>query len=378
MFGTYIHIPFCDKLCTYCDFAKEIAKPEKKRAYLKALFYEMQLSEALLKTTDTVYIGGGTPTALDDEDFETLLKTIHTYVPVADLKEFTIEANPMSLTQEKARLMKAYGVTRVSLGVQTFNDALLTLINRDHRHKDVIQALQILDATGLNHYSLDIMFGLPTQTMESFKKDLERFIAVKAAHYSIYALILEDNTRLKHQIKQGLLQLPDDDTVADMYGHIIQRMQEEGYDHYEISSFARPGMRSVHNPIYWRNEAYLGLGAGAHGRLGDTRYENIRSVKKYTEAMLEKGLDARLPYPYEPIHDTLLMGLRMKEGISVQSFIQRFGVHPLTRFKGLNDRLEEGLITIENDRLQLTDKGLFFANNVWMDCLDDEDAPQRI
>ncbi len=378
MFGTYIHIPFCEKLCTYCDFAKEIAKPEKKRAYLKALFYEMKLSEELFQTTDTVYIGGGTPTALSDEDFEALLIEINHHVNVKDLKEFTVEANPSSLTQAKARLLKAYGVTRVSLGVQTFNDALLTLINRDHRQVDVLNALDHLKSAGLTHYSLDIMFGLPAQSWERFQEDLEKFIQVGAEHYSIYALILEDHTKLHHQIKHGLLTLPDDDLVADMYAHIIKRMKEEGYEHYEISSFARPGRRSIHNPIYWRNEAYLGLGAGAHGRLKNTRYENIRSVKKYTDAMLEKGLKARIDYPYQPIHDTLLMGLRMKEGVNVTAFENAFGVHPLTRFPGLKDRLEEGLIMIQNDQLQLTDKGLFFANNVWMDCLDDEDTAKRI
>lgn len=378
MFGTYIHIPFCERLCTYCDFAKEIAKPEKKRAYLKALFYEMTLSQDLLQSTDTVYIGGGTPTALSDEDFASLLHTINTLVDVSHLKEFTVEANPSSLTQEKARLLKAYGVTRVSLGVQSFNDALLTLINRDHRQADVLNAIDHLNAAGLTHVSLDIMFGLPAQTWEAFQEDLEKFIQVKAEHYSIYALILEDHTKLHHQIKTGLLTLPDDDLVADMYAHIMKRMKEAGYEHYEISSFAWPGRRSVHNPIYWRNEAYLGLGAGAHGRLGETRYENIRSVKKYTEAMLEHGLKARMNYPYQPIHDTLLMGLRMKEGVNVSAFEKAFGVHPLTRFPGLKDRLKEGLITIENDQLQLTDKGLFFANNVWMDCLDDEDTAERI
>ncbi len=378
MFGTYIHIPFCEKLCTYCDFAKEIAKPEKKRAYLKALFYEMKLSEEMFQTTDTVYIGGGTPTALSDEDFELLLVEINQHVDVKNLKEFTVEANPSSLTKEKAKLLKAHGVTRVSLGVQTFNDALLTLINRDHRQVDVLKALDHLKEVGLTHYSLDIMFGLPAQSWDAFQEDLEKFIQVGAEHYSIYALILEDHTKLHHQITHGLLTLPDDDLVADMYAHIIKRMKEEGYDHYEISSFAKPGRRSIHNPIYWRNEAYLGLGAGAHGRLENTRYENIRSVKKYTDAMLEKGLKARIDYPYQPIHDTLLMGLRMKEGVNVTAFESTFGVHPLTRFPGLKDRLEEGLIRIENDQLQLTDKGLFFANNVWMDCLDDEDTAERI
>jgi len=378
VFGTYIHIPFCEKLCTYCDFAKEIAKPEKKRAYLEALFYEMALTHSTLKHSDTVYIGGGTPTALSDADFAALLKEIARYVDVASLKEFTVEANPSSLTAEKARLMKLYGVTRVSLGVQTFNDAYLTLINRDHRQADVLTALSHLTAHGLDNFSLDIMFGLPTQTMQAFEKDLDAFLEIKAAHYSIYALILEDHTKLHHQIKHGLLTLPDDDSVADMYGLIIQRLTDAGYEHYEISSFARPSKRSLHNQVYWRNDRYIGLGAGAHGRLDHRRYENIRSVKKYTEGMIEKGLDTRIYYAYKPIHDTLMMGLRMRDGIDLNAFQAAFNTHPLTRFPGLKKTLDDGLIRIQNDHLQLTDKGLFFANDVWMECMDDETTSEGI
>lgn len=378
MFGTYIHIPFCDKLCIYCDFAKEIAKTPKKRAYLEALFFEMEASKEYLLHTDTVYIGGGTPTALEDEDFERLLQEIHRFVTMDTVQEFTIEANPKTMSASKAQLFKAYGVTRVSLGVQSFDPVILNTIGRDHTKEDVLTALSVLKDAGIDNVSLDIMFGLPGQTLAGFKTDLAEFIHVNAAHYSIYALILEDHTPLMHKLNHGLLTLPDDDTVADMFETVIAQLKNAGYEQYEISTFAKPDKRSLHNQIYWRNEPYIGLGAGAHGRIETTRYENIRSVKKYTEAMLENGLKARIPYLYQPIHDTLLMGLRMTEGIDLKAFKARHQVDPFERFKGLVQKQLEGFITVEDGFLKLTEKGIFFANEVLVEFIDDHPTPEGI
>lgn len=373
MIGTYIHIPFCDAICIYCNFAKEIANDDKKRAYLKALFHEMSLTKEWFKQSKTIYIGGGTPTALPDDAFEALLQEINHWVDMAQITEFTVEANPDNLTDTKLSLMKTYGVNRISLGIQTTQDHLLKTINRTHTYEGAKRAVKKIKANGFDNFSVDIIFSLPGQTMEELKDDIRKMLDMDPPHIALYSLILEDHTPLKHLINIGKLKMLDQDTEASMYETVIQSFLEAGYEHYEISNFSKPGKRSIHNQIYWKNDPYLGLGAGAHGRLDSYRYQNLRSVKKYTDTMLEKGLKVREIYPYQAIHDTLLMGLRMKDGVDLIKFEKRFNIDVFQRFKGLERSLEDGLIEVVNNYLKLTERGFYLANEVLIHFIESDD-----
>lgn len=373
MIGTYIHIPFCDAICIYCNFAKEIANDDKKRAYLKALFHEMSLTKNYFKQSETIYIGGGTPTALPDDAFEALLQEINHGVDMAQVIEFTVEANPDNLTDTKLLLMKKYGVNRISLGIQTTQDHLLKTINRTHTYEGAKRAVEKIKAHGFDNFSVDIIFSLPGQTMDELNDDIKKMLEMDPPHIALYSLILEDHTPLKHLINIGKLKMLDQDTEASMYEAVIHSFLDAGYEHYEISNFSKPGKRSIHNQIYWKNDPYLGLGAGAHGRLENDRYQNLRSVKKYTDTMLEKGLEVREIYPYQAIHDTLLMGLRMKDGVDLIQFKKRFNIDVFKRFKGLERSLEDGLIEVDNNYLKLTERGFYLANEVLIHFIESDD-----
>jgi oxygen-independent coproporphyrinogen-3 oxidase len=380
MLGCYIHIPFCDKICIYCDFAKEIADTPKKSAYLEALFYEMFLMQDTLKNTDTLYIGGGTPTALNADQLRALFTEIKKYVDLSRLKEFTLEANPNHLSKAMIEVLLEGGVTRLSLGVQSLSNSVLKTIGRQHDEQKVYQVIDDLRALGMDNFSVDVMFGLPGQTLPMLKRDLSALIDLKIPHMSIYALILEDHTPLKHKIQKGKLRLPSEDVEGDMFDYVLTAMNEAGYEHYEIANYALPGYRSEHNPIYWRNEPYIGLGAGAHGRLGEERYEHHRSVKKYTEAMLSDGLDSLIKYAFEPVHDTLFMGLRMKDGVNIRALEKAHDFDFFATYTHLQKHFENGLLTFNDPILALTQKGMMFANEVLLSILEaaDETARQGI
>jgi len=373
VFGTYIHIPFCDAICIYCNFAKEIANDEKKRAYLKALFHEMDLTDTWFKKSKTIYIGGGTPTSLPDDAFEDLLFQIKTRVNLENVIEYTIEANPDNLTDSKLSLMKRYGVNRISLGIQTTQDHLLKTINRTHTYEGAKNAVEKIRAHGFKNFSVDIIFSLPGQTMEELDDDIEKMLKMDPPHIALYSLILEDHTPLKHLINIGKLKMLDQDLEASMYEKVIESFKRAGYDHYEISNFSKPGHASIHNQIYWENDPYLALGAGAHGRIENERFQNLRSVKKYTDQMLSEGLNVRTYYPYQAIHDTLLMGLRMKKGIDLKRFKKRFNLDVFERFPSLFTSLNDALIEVVDDHLRLTEKGFFLANEVLIHFIESDD-----
>lgn len=377
MLGTYIHIPFCDKICIYCDFAKEVATPSKKSAYLKALFYEMELQQETLKKTDTIYIGGGTPTALEPDQLRHLFSTIETYVDPRQLKEFTLEANPNHLDAAMIQLIMEGGVNRLSLGVQSLSDDLLKTIGRDHDRAQVYDVIDDLKAAGFDNFSVDVMFGLPGQTLAMLKDDLQALIDLKIPHMSVYALILEDHTPLKQKMQKGSLKLPSEDLEGDMFDYVLEAMDNAGYEHYEIANYAQPGYRSMHNPIYWKNQPYLGLGAGAHGRLGNARFEHHRSVKKYTEEMFEKGLDSLLKYEFDPVHDTLFMGLRMKDGVNIRQLEEAYEFDFFKRYQRLHQHFQEGLLMFDDPILSLTKKGMMFANEVLLSLLEVADETAR-
>lgn len=366
MKGLYIHIPFCARLCTYCDFAKEIAKTDKQTAYINALIQELHHYQDDLNNLTTIYIGGGTPSALNHHDLSRLLTAIREVIDVDSVIEYTVECNPNDIDDALASLLKKYKVNRISMGVQTFNNNHLSFLNRTHKQADIISAFTVLRHHGFTNISVDMMFGLVNQTVEEVENDITALLKLEPNHISYYSLILEEQTKLHHLVSTGAVSMIDEDTEADMYELIIKRLKAAGYHHYEISNFAKDGYESLHNTIYWKNADYIGIGAGSHGKYKDSRYFNERRIKTYIEAVQKNGTGLASTYPYEALRDTFLMGLRRLEGVHIPTVETMYDVNIFDEFDTLKTHIDNGLLEIKDDYLRLTDKGLMLANIVFM------------
>lgn len=378
MIGAYLHIPFCSHICYYCDFNKVFIEGQPVDDYLYYLRQEMQ-QRMLIDPVDhleTLYIGGGTPTALSVRQLDMLLQSVRDTLPFQK-GEFTVEANPNDfLTMDKLQVLKNYGVNRLSIGVQSFDDAILKKIGRTHTSADVHRALQNVAQAGFDNVSIDLIFRLPGQDLANFQHSLNEALALDLPHYATYSLILEKKTIFYNQMRQGRLFLPSQDTEADMYDLAIDQLQKAGYEQYEISNFAKPGFQSQHNLLYWRNENYYGFGAGAHGYLGRQRYQNNGPIQQYL-APLRAGrlpiFGKRVLSLSEQIEEEMFLGLRKREGISPAHFYQKFKVH-LTDVYGqtIPKLIQAGLMQQVGDRLTLTKHGLFLGNDVFEAFLIDE------
>jgi len=363
--GVYVHVPFCDRLCLYCDFAKEIAHDDKKAAYVEALIKESRHYEAAFKHATTLYIGGGTPTALPMPLLTQLLKHLTQIIDVQQLDEFTMEANPNDITPELVQLLVAHGVNRISLGVQTFHNHHLKFLNRTHQTHHIKQAVAHLREGGLSNINLDMMFALPYQTLDELKIDLSEVVALKVPHISYYSLILEEKTPLYFQVLKGQVTMLEEHIEAQMFGEVIQTLRAKGYDHYEISNYAHHEKQSKHNRIYWENHPYVGLGPSAHGRLDQTRYGNQRSIKKYIEQVNHMGHAQHEHYAFNDLEDTMMMGLRLREGINLKTLEKRLNKNVFERYPNLQIFIDQGLLSYQEDQLALTDRGLFLGNEVF-------------
>ncbi|MCO7126348.1 radical SAM family heme chaperone HemW [Sporolactobacillus shoreicorticis] len=366
--GAYIHIPFCDHICYYCDFNKVFMKNQPVDDYLDALALEMK-GYGADGLPETIYVGGGTPTALNEQQFERLFIDIEHYLMNPSIKEFTVEANPESLNEAKLKIMKRFGVTRLSVGVQTFDNRLLKEIGRAHGANDAANAVRLAQEHGFNNITLDLMFALPGQTETVLHESLERALSLGIPHISIYSLQLEPKTIFYNRMKSGTLKLPGEDFEADMYGQIILELEKHGLHHYEISNFAKPGYEGVHNSMYWHNEEYYGIGAGAHGYWKGIRYANAGPVKKYIEHVCKQG-NARVSEHEvtftEKMEEEMFLGLRLMRGVSVEHFKEKFG-RPIEQVYGkqLEQLKARGLIHERDGRLAMTPKGVFLGNNVF-------------
>lgn len=366
--GAYIHIPFCDHICYYCDFNKVFMKNQPVDDYLDALSTEMNNYRAN-GLPETLYIGGGTPTALNEGQFERMFSEIDRYLMNPRVREFTVEANPESLTEEKLNIMKRHGVTRLSIGVQTFDDKLLQSIGRAHNASDAEYAVRLAQKHGFHNITLDLMFALPGQTEASLHESLDRALNLGTPHISIYSLQLEPKTIFFNRMKSGKLKLPGEDIEADMYGQIIFALEKHGLNQYEISNFSKPGYEGVHNSLYWQNEEYYGIGAGAHGYVNGVRYANAGPVKKYIERVHSVGhsrMSEHTVTSTEKMEEEMFLGLRLLKGVSVARFEEKFG-KTIEQVYGaqINHLKEEGLLTERDGRISMTRKGVFLGNNVF-------------
>lgn len=362
MRGLYIHIPFCAHICSYCDFVKRIPfKDDEVKSYLKALVKELNGYKDLYNTFDTIYIGGGTPNYLSDEDLGYLLSEIAKCHILA--KEYTIECNPELLTKTQAKLFKKYHINRVSLGLQTTSLKGLKLLNRHHTKEDAINAITILKDEGLTNINVDLIYGYFDETLEDVKDDIDFILSEDLTHVSAYSLILEDKTLLNLKHKESEL---DEDLIADMYLYINQKLEEAGFKHYEISNYAKEGFKSVHNLKYWSKDEYVGIGLGATSYLKHKRLTNTGHLYQYLNEKNDKEIeDLSL---LDEKKEFIILGLRKVSGILKNDYLARFNTKIEDDFN--YQKLIKYNLLYENDKvLKLTDRGLLLGNVVFEEFL---------
>ncbi|ARF15580.1 MULTISPECIES: radical SAM family heme chaperone HemW [Sporosarcina] len=376
MRGVYIHIPFCQQICHYCDFNKVFLKNQPVDQYIESIgqeFSYMKEAGYSFEEVETVFLGGGTPTALNVPQLDRLLTIVSQYIDVTALKEFTTEANPDDLSEGQLSILKEKGVNRLSIGVQTFNERLLKQIGRTHSNEDVENVIKAARKVGFENISIDLMYSLPTQTVKEWEDTLDRALALDLPHYSAYSLIVEPKTIFYNRMVKGKLPLPGEDIEAEMFAMVIDRMNAAGRDQYEISNFAKPDHPSFHNLIYWENSHYAGIGAGAHGYIGQDRYANVGPLTHYIN-LLDEG---KLPHKEvhevslaESMEEEMFLGLRIIEGVSMKGFEQKFQ-RPIHKVFGkpIEKLQQQGLLKIDGDHLRLTRKGIFQGNTVFQEFL---------
>lgn len=375
--SAYIHIPFCEHICHYCDFNKVFLQGQPVDEYLKMMKKEMQLQVKTYPSApelETIFVGGGTPTSLNETQLQYLCDSISETFTLKKDGEYTFEANPGELSREKLEILYHSGVNRLSFGVQSFTDDLLKRIGRTHRAADVYETIEKAQSVGFTNISIDLIYGLPGQTMEDFTDTLDKALALDLPHYSSYSLIVEPKTVFYNLMQKGKLHLPPQDTEANMYEKLMETMEKHNLHQYEISNFARTGFESRHNLTYWNNEEYYGIGAGAHGYTGGKRIANHGPVKKYMNPLQADELpvlETHVVPLNEKMEEEMFLGLRKTAGVSMQHFKDKFFVEMTEVFaKPIEEQTRHGLLVQENDFIRLTEKGKLLGNEVFQAFLN--------
>ncbi len=367
--GIYIHIPFCARKCGYCDFnAYSGYKDATKARYVDALCREMETRADPAPRVPTIFFGGGTPTLLPATDLVRLLETARRHFAVDDNAEISAEANPSDADETYLRALRDAGFNRLSFGVQTFDDRLLRTIDRVHSGQDAVRAIETAKCAGFANISVDLMFGLPRQTLADFDRSLDAAFALDVPHLSIYGLIVEERTPFHARRERGKLPLPSETVETAMFARAMERTAGAGYRRYEISNYARPGYESLHNQIYWRNDAYFGFGAGAAAYLGGVRSLNEKHPIRYADAALSGAIptvESESLTLEETMGETIMVGLRLADGVDLNRFAERFGVRAEEQFAGAVARqIAHGLLENTGTHLRLTESGVFLASEV--------------
>lgn len=381
--GIYIHIPFCAQKCTYCDFVSYACKQTMWKPYIQWLLEEIkQVGEGNAFDAKegldakigvkTIYIGGGTPSILPPEDIENIIKTVYTYLEVDKDAEITIEVNPGTVTEEKLQRYRKAGINRISIGMQAMQPHLLQMLGRIHTKQQAIQTYELARKAGFENCNIDMMLGLPQQTMEDIQETVKEILTLAPEHISMYSLIVEEGTLLEKQIEEGNLVLPTEEIERNMYWKVKKLLEEAGYIHYEISNFAKPGKQSKHNLDCWNQKEYIGFGVGAHSYTNGIRYSNIDSVEDYiAHYEADKWQDNLIFHEKQNTQsmqkEYMLLGFRKLDGISISEFKCKFVDNPCYVFRKELDKLcKEELVIIEDeDTIKLTKKGLDVANLVF-------------
>lgn len=361
----YVHIPFCESICGYCDFTKLYYRPDWADSYLLALFSEISRLHLAPKSLHTIYVGGGTPSCLNLDQTEALFAFLSPYLKEGG--EFSCEANPESCQEEKVAIWKKHGVNRVSLGVQSSHPSFLSLMGRSHRFEDAKSAVSLLKKAGITNMNCDLIYALPGETLEELKEDIEAFCSLQIPHLSAYSLILEDATIFSFKGIQEASQ----DVQGEMLEFVVEALKRHGYRHYEVSNFAIPGHECRHNLVYWKDEPYYGVGLGASGYVGPLRYTNTKSLSLYI-----KGAKAgRIERKEETVslHDDLLYfllcNLRLAEGFDQKDFELRFGKTFESACPGYEKCLKSGLLVQEGGRFHCSERGICLLDSVLLELI---------
>lgn len=373
--GIYLHIPFCKQKCYYCDFISFANRNEFMDKYIEAMKKEIQLRLKKLKNCEvaTIYIGGGTPSYIKSEYIKEILEEIYNLEKIKISKdvEITIEVNPGTVTNDKILTYKNSGVNRISIGLQSTNDNLLREIGRIHTYEDFKKTLKIIRQAGIKNVNVDLMLGLPNQTLEDINESLDEILKLDVEHISTYSLIVEENTIIEKKIAEGKLVLPDEEVERSMYWTVKDKLEENGYKHYEISNFSKEGKESRHNCNCWNQEEYLGFGIAAHSYFNGKRFSNTEDMLKYIENIKNEDYEGNITVNEiqkkdDMMREYMLLGLRKIEGVSILNFKCKFGCNPIYVFrKELEDLVNKDLIEIDGDKIFLTKSGLDLANIVW-------------
>ncbi|CAH2214137.1 radical SAM family heme chaperone HemW [Tepidibacter aestuarii] len=374
--GLYVHVPFCIKKCNYCDFNSFKLNYEDKKNYIKSIITEMKLySKQFDKDCfSTVFIGGGTPSILENEELKLLIDNIHSNFNISDDAEISIEANPGTLTKEKLNTLYLSGVNRLSMGLQSSDKKHLASLGRIHSYEEFKENFEIARKIGFENINVDLMFSLPDQTFDQWKQTLKDVIALNPSHISAYSLIIEDETVFGTLYDEGKLELLDEELDLKMYYYTRDYLKENGYNQYEISNYAKDKKECKHNILYWKCGQYLGLGPGSHSYLNKERFSNYKDIKTYCE----KLKDFELPIEHvekldkqDMIEEKIFMGLRMNEGIDLKKFNKEFEVDFMKMYKTEMESLKnKNLVRLVGSRLCLTNEGIDISNKVFIEFLE--------
>jgi oxygen-independent coproporphyrinogen-3 oxidase len=395
----YIHIPFCIQKCLYCDFFSVLYNESLVKDYTDALCKELSLKKDLASALKTIYIGGGTPSLLPEDCFQQLFVCLKDNYHLSSFVEITVEANPGMINESKIITMLASGVNRLSIGIQSFNDGELKTLGRIHDSADAVKSIELIKKSGMINYSIDLMYGIPGQTMDSWKESLSKAAGFSPAHISTYELTVEEGTPLFEMIKSGnppsppfnkggqdlssqgmpykspplekggkggfsdKLKMPNEELILEMYNYAIDYFKEYGFEHYEISNFAQPGFRCMHNLNYWDRGVYIGAGAGAHSFINNIRSKNTTDINNYIENLnkcIIPEIESLRLKPEEGMKEFIFLGLRKTEGISI-SKAEELGLNLLY---ASGELIDGGCLEIEKDYLRLTKKGVVVSNTV--------------
>ena len=371
MRGVYIHIPFCKQKCIYCDFTSFAGKKEIQERYVQAVIKEIKNWKAKNEFTqiDTIYIGGGTPSVIESKYIVNILETLKS--KITPNCEITIEVNPGTATAQKLEDYKKAGINRLSIGLQSTHNNLLKLLGRIHNFEDFLSTYKLAREIGFQNINVDLMIGLPMQTVQDIKESLEKIISLNLEHISVYSLIIEENTEMEKLINRGILKLPDENLEREMYWFAKEFLQEHKYNHYEISNFAKKGCESRHNLACWNQEEYMGFGVAAHSYTDGARYSNIDNIDEYINNFKNnKDIENIIFHEKQNIEmkmkEYMFLGFRKIQGINIDEFYNKFKKDVFDVFSDELSRLiDMNLIQINDNNIKLTNKGIDLANLVF-------------
>ena len=374
--GIYIHIPFCKEKCYYCDFISFAKCEDRIEKYIEALKKEIEYRKNNNVIVKTIFIGGGTPSYINQKYIEDILDTVKRNYNISKEAEITIEVNPKTVNEKKLLDYFSYGINRLSIGLQTSNNNILKQIGRIHNYEEYLETIKLAKQAKFTNINTDIIIGLPNQTIYDVENTINKLIDLNLTHISIYSLIVEEDTKLSKMIENGEIKLPDEEIERYMYWFAKRKLEKNGFMHYEISNFAKPGFMSKHNLDCWSQREYFGFGVSASSYEERTRYSNINSIDKYIKNIknndIEKNKKIEEKQSFEnEMNEYMILGLRKINGINISGFKDKFKKDPMQIYKlQLKKLFEEDLLVFDIDNIKLSKKGLDLANLVWEEFVE--------